>query len=154
MTTTKARPLSAPNVSRILRAAGIATVPAAYRGHGIRVSRDVLGAVRVEITADLRRHELTLAVDVAVALEAAGLLVEHHADDAAILYVTRPATPVVTTRNGARVPANAAGKPIIRWYCTTDRSGAVVHVDACGDVVNGPSRIVHAGGRIECEATR
>ena len=57
---------------------------------------------------------------------------------------------VVTTRNGARVPASATGRPVIRWYCTTDRTGATVHVDACGDIVNGPSCLVHRGGVIEC----
>lgn len=40
------------------------------------------------------------------------------------------------------------------WYCADQRDGRRVHVDSRGNLVNGPSRIVHSGGRLACDDGR
>jgi hypothetical protein len=42
----------------------------------------------------------------------------------------------------------------LHWTCTDQRDGRRVHVDPRGNTVNGPSQIVHTGGRIACDDGR
>ena len=40
------------------------------------------------------------------------------------------------------------------WYCTDDREGVRLHVDARGNTIHGPSQLVHTGGRLTCDDGR
>ena len=43
---------------------------------------------------------------------------------------------------------------VATWHCTDQRDGRRVHVDSRRNLINGPSRLVHTGGRLACDDGR